>query len=491
MKDNRVRFAKVSGVGAVGMLAMVLAACGGSGGSMYTMTGGMGGGTTGGMSTPSSVSLASPGTAVNRTVSLTAMATAGTGVTISRVDFMVDGTVIGMATMSPYSVKWDTSTATDGAHSLTVKVTDSAGKMVTSAAVAVSVLNKPTFTVTLSPGQIYPAPASTASGTATVTVNLVTGAVSGKVMLTGVTATAVNLYEGFAGMTGGSLVMLTQNTMTAGEWDLSASAMLTADQVTALLEGGLYIQALSAANPGGEIRGQLTPANITVVWTLLSGGQEVPPVTIAAAGVAATTVDSIANTVSVYILSTGVTDATAAELDTGATGKVGTKLVALTKGTVNMGSWSVAMSPITAGDVSNFNNGMWYLNVLTPADPNGAIRGQVTPTMTAAVPTLTQLQASVFTPKCSSCHNGVGAVPPGVLNLTAGGAYKALVNVATNEQPNLKYVVAGDAANSYLVQKLTGAAGISGARMPLGGPYLDDATLAQVAAWIAAGAPND
>jgi hypothetical protein len=27
--------------------------------------------------------------------------------------------------------------------------------------------------------------------------------------------------------------------------------------------------------------------------------------------------------------------------------------------------------------------------------------------------------------------------------------------------------------------------------MPLGGPYLDDATLAQVAAWIAAGAPND
>jgi mono/diheme cytochrome c family protein len=494
MKDNRVRFAKVSGFGAVGMLLMVLAACGGSG-TMYTMTGGMtngmGGGATGGMSTPSSVSLASPGATVNRTVSLTAMASAGTGVTISRVDFMVDGTVIGSAMMSPYSVKWDTSTVTDGAHSLTAKVTDSAGKMAMSAMVSVAVLNKPTFTVTLSPAQIYPAPASTASGTATVSVNLVTGAVSGKVMLTGVTATAVNLYEGFAGMTGGSLIMLTQNTASAGEWDLSAGAMLTADQVTALLQGGIYVQALSAANPGGEIRGQITPANITVVWTLLSGTQEVPPVTISAAGVAATTVDSVANTASVYILSTGVTDATAAELDTGAMGKVGAKLAELTKGTVNMGSWSVAMSQVTAADIANFNNGMWYLNVLTPADPNGAIRGQITPTMTPAVPTLTQLQTSVFTPKCSGCHNGIGNVPPGVLNLTAGGTYKALVNVATLEQPNLKYVVPGDPANSYLIEKLIGTAGITGGRMPLSGPYLDDATIAQVAAWVAAGAANN
>src|SRR3569833_1455827 len=104
MKDNRVRFAKVSGVWAVGLLVVLLAACGGNGG-MYTMTGGMnngmGGGTAGGMGTPASVSLASPGATVNRMAPLTAMATAGTGVTISRVDFMVDGTVIGTATMSP------------------------------------------------------------------------------------------------------------------------------------------------------------------------------------------------------------------------------------------------------------------------------------------------------------------------------------------------------------------------------------------------------
>jgi hypothetical protein len=476
------------------MLVAMLAACGGSGGSMYTMggmTGGMTGGTTGGMTTPSSVSLVSPGATVNRMVSLTATAMAGTGVTLSRVDFMVDGAAIGTATMSPYSVKWDTSTVTDGVHSLVAQVTDSGGKMVKSTAVSVNVLNKPTLTVALSPAQIYPAPTSTASGTATVTVNLVSGAVTGKVMLTGVTATGVALYEGFAGMTGTSVVMLTQNTATAGEWDLAASAMLTADQVTALLNGGFYIGVLSAANPGGEIRGQIAPANITVVWTPLVGTQEVPPVTITAAGIAATTVDSVANTVTVYINSTGVTDATGAELETGATGMVGTKLVALTKSAVNMGSWSVSMSPVTAADIGNFGKGMWYLNVLTPADPMGAIRGQITPPTSSAAPTLSQLQTSVFTPKCSGCHNGMGTVPPGALNLTSGGSYKALVNVATGEQPNVKFVVPGDPTNSYLVQKLMGAATISGARMPLNGPYLDDATIAQVAAWIAAGAQNN
>jgi hypothetical protein len=404
---------------------------------------------------------------------------------------MVDGAVVGTATMSPYSFKWDTSTVADGTHSLTAKVTDSAGMMATSTAVSVAVLNKPSFTTTLSPAQIFPAPTSNAAGAATVTINLVSGASSGKVILTGLTATGVALHEGFAGATGTTVVTLTQNATNTAEWDLPAAALLTADQVTALLQGGFYITAVSAANPNGEIRGQIIPGNISIAWTTLSGAQESPPVTTTATGVAATTVDTVANTVSVFVDTTGATDASAVEVDTQMQGAAATKLVALTKSTVNMGVWSVMLSPITAADVMNFGKGLWYVNVLTPADPNGAIRGQVMPTMTIPAVTLSQLQTEIFTPKCAGCHDGVGTVPPGALNLTAGGTYKALVNVATGEQPALKYVVPGDPINSYLVQKLLGAPGISGARMPLNGPYLDNATTAQVVAWIAAGAPNN
>jgi len=63
--------------------------------------------------------------------------------------------------------------------------------------------------------------------------------------------------------------------------------------------------------------------------------------------------------------------------------------------------------------------------------------------------------------------------------------------VASVEQPALKRVAARDAANSYVVQKLEGAATITGSRMPLGGPFLDQATIDQVKAWINAGAQNN
>jgi hypothetical protein len=49
----------------------------------------------------------------------------------------------------------------------------------------------------------------------------------------------------------------------------------------------------------------------------------------------------------------------------------------------------------------------------------------------------------------------------------------------------------GEPANSYVIHKLEGAAGISGARMPFGGPFLDEATIDQVESWIASGAPNN
>ena len=111
-----------------------------------------------------------------------------------------------------------------------------------------------------------------------------------------------------------------------------------------------------------------------------------------------------------------------------------------------------------------------------------------------AATTLTQIQAAVFTPICSGCHNGSnppsGALP-GSQNLTAGNSFASLVGVASHEQPTLLRVKPGDPANSYLIQKLQGAAGISGSQMPLGGPPLDQATIDQIKSWISSGAPNN
>ena len=117
-----------------------------------------------------------------------------------------------------------------------------------------------------------------------------------------------------------------------------------------------------------------------------------------------------------------------------------------------------------------------------------------TATLTVGAATLAQVQASIFTPRCTLCHDGSqppNGFLPGSMNLTAGATFASLVNVASVERAGVLRVVPGNPDASYLVHKLEGAAGIVGQRMPFGGPFLDAAAMAQVRSWIAAGATNN
>jgi hypothetical protein len=86
------------------------------------------------------VSLTSPanGATVSGTITVTATATATAGV--STVQFLLDGANLGTAdTSSPYSVSWDTTTASNGSHVLAAKTTDLSGNNATSSNVNVTV----------------------------------------------------------------------------------------------------------------------------------------------------------------------------------------------------------------------------------------------------------------------------------------------------------------------------------------------------------------
>jgi hypothetical protein len=103
---------------------------------------------------------------------------------------------------------------------------------------------------------------------------------------------------------------------------------------------------------------------------------------------------------------------------------------------------------------------------------------------------LAELQANIFGPRCSGCHSGFGAGLPGSMNLSsAQSTFAALVNVASIEVPALLRVKPNDPDNSFVIHKLEGTQ-TAGQRMPLGGPFLDQATIDQVRAWITAGAPG-
>ena len=92
--------------------------------------------------TPPTVSLTAPPAGTwSGTVTLTANATDNVGV--SGVQFLVDNAAQGAEdTSAPYSTSWNTTTATNGTHTLTVRARDAAGNITTSAPVSVTVADE-------------------------------------------------------------------------------------------------------------------------------------------------------------------------------------------------------------------------------------------------------------------------------------------------------------------------------------------------------------
>ena len=106
----------------------------------------------------------------------------------------------------------------------------------------------------------------------------------------------------------------------------------------------------------------------------------------------------------------------------------------------------------------------------------------------SSTPRLRDLQ-SFFDNNCVACHLEGGQ--NGGLVLEEGRAYKNLVG-AMSTGSGLHRVEPGDPEKSYLMHKLRGtqASVGGGARMPLGGAPVDQATLGKIEAWIRAGAPD-
>lgn len=102
------------------------------------------------------------------------------------------------------------------------------------------------------------------------------------------------------------------------------------------------------------------------------------------------------------------------------------------------------------------------------------------------LPKVPQNIQDIFNNHCIACHSGSN--PPQGQNLSDDSAYVHIVNVSSRENSSLKRILPFDPNNSYLVRKIQGT-GISGGRMPLGGPYLTQTQIDSVRSWVTQGAP--
>jgi archaellum component FlaF (FlaF/FlaG flagellin family) len=93
--------------------------------------------------TAPSVTLSAPSAGSTLSGMVTLTATASDNVAVATVGFLIDGSQIGSTTLSPYKLSLDSTSLTNGAHTLSARAVDSSGNAKTSATVAVTVNNAP------------------------------------------------------------------------------------------------------------------------------------------------------------------------------------------------------------------------------------------------------------------------------------------------------------------------------------------------------------
>lgn len=187
--------------------------------------------------------------------------------------------------------------------------------------------------------------------------------------------TGIHIHEAPEGVNGGVVKDLMPYLKGTHISAVLTGADVNASFIAKLLAGRFYVNAHTAANPNGEIRGQLKLESEYAFWGTLEGSQEVPSTGSTATGWVAASLSHDKSMVNVWAVWRGLTGpATSAHFHAAPAGSNGS--VVLDLSSQISGNTIVATMP--AGAIANdLLAGNIYLNVHTAAFPNGEIRAQM------------------------------------------------------------------------------------------------------------------
>jgi len=205
--------------------------------------------------------------------------------------------------------------------------------------------------------------------------------------------TTAHLHNGGPGTIGGIVKTLTvsSDTMIVGSWKSTDLEPLTPQLVAELLAGRIYVNLRTAANPQGEIRGQLLLETPIALAARVEGQQEVPPLNNNAAGFGTFMLNAEGTELTFSVAATGLSGPiTAAHFHRGPKGKNGNVVKPITNsfnGNLANGVWKNAdVDSLTTTLVADLLAEKIYVNLYTAANPGGEIRGQIVPAAEVIAP---------------------------------------------------------------------------------------------------------
>lgn len=252
--------------------------------------------------------------------------------------------------------------------------------MIVTTANAAHLSEKLLITAKLTGDQEVPAVMTNATGVAGFHLNQTKDTMCIDIIAIGLSGpiTGIHVHEGAAGTNGGVILNLTPfingnriSTMITGD-------DLTAENIEKYLSGMYYLNVHTAANPNGEIRGQLNLETDMGFRAMLDASQQVHTSNSPAQGLASFSVSLAGEKMEVKVIATDLSGPiTMAHLHVGAVGVAGGVAVDLSPfidgntivGTADISGNATLMDDLANGDI--------YINIHTAANPNGEIRGQL------------------------------------------------------------------------------------------------------------------
>jgi hypothetical protein len=248
------------------------------------------------------------------------------------------------------------------------------------------------FTARLDGAQEVPPVTTTATGTGTFTLNSAGTELTYHVTFAGLsgppTLAHFHCPAGSPGNPVRDIFSSISGNTASGSWKSNdANQPLTPALITELLAGRIYVNFHTAANGGGEIRGQVRVDYGIGLSAKLDGTQEVPPVNTNATGTGSFVLKS-SSSGTVTELEYHVTFAglsgppTLAHFHNGPAGGTGNPvrdIFSSISGNTASGSWKSndATQPLTPAFITELLTGRIYVNFHTAANGGGEIRGQV------------------------------------------------------------------------------------------------------------------